>query len=90
MDKKIIKSNDEIIKESRESFKGQWGEVFLSLLISGLVTGLTTAFIDIIGLNFKSALKSNWLIFIIIPFSICYILHDFVNSKQNRTSNHTP
>jgi hypothetical protein len=25
MDKKIIKSNNEIIKESRESFKGQWG-----------------------------------------------------------------
>ena len=43
--------------------------------------GLTTAFIDIINLNFKSAFESNCLIFIIIPFSITYIIFDFYKFK---------
>lgn len=33
-------SNDQIIKESRESFKGQWGEVFLTMIISWLINGI--------------------------------------------------
>ena len=32
------KNNDQIIKEAREAFKGQWGDVFLAFLLSTLVS----------------------------------------------------
>ena len=40
--------------------------------------GLTTAFISILKLNFKNAFEANWLIFVIIPVVIYYIIQDFV------------
>lgn len=39
METTIRKNNDQIIKEAREAFKGQWGNVFLALLLSTLVSG---------------------------------------------------
>lgn len=38
METVIRKNNDEIIKEAREAFKGQWGNVFLAFLLSTLVS----------------------------------------------------
>lgn len=38
METVIRKNNDEIIKEARESFKGQWANVFLAFLLSTLVS----------------------------------------------------
>ncbi|MEY4603355.1 MAG: hypothetical protein RIT43_647 [Bacteroidota bacterium] len=38
METAIRKSNDQIIKEAREAFKGQWGNVFLAFLLSTLVS----------------------------------------------------
>lgn len=37
MEMLIRKNNDQIIKEAREAFKGQWGNVFLAFLLSSLV-----------------------------------------------------
>ena len=51
--------------------------------------GLTASFISILELNFKKALESNWLIFVILPFVLYYLKKDFVkftrqfNEKQN-------
>ena len=46
--------------------------------------GLTTALINIMKLNFKAAFEINSLIFIIIPFSIFYIIYDYnkFNAKK--------
>jgi len=38
METAIRKNNDEIIKEAREAFKGQWGNVFLAFLLSTLLS----------------------------------------------------
>jgi uncharacterized membrane protein len=38
METAIRKNNDQIIKEAREAFKGQWGNVFLAFLLSSLVS----------------------------------------------------
>ena len=38
METAIRKNNDQIIKEAREAFKGQWGNVFLAFLLSTLVS----------------------------------------------------
>jgi len=40
--------------------------------------GLTTAFISIMELNYKNAIESNWLIFIVIPIAIYYIVKDYL------------
>ena len=39
--------------------------------------GLTTALIDILKMNFSAALKSNWLIFILLPSGLYYICWDY-------------
>ena len=44
--------------------------------------GLTTAFISILKLNFKNAYETNWLIFIIIPVGIYYIIQDFIKFRR--------
>lgn len=38
METAIRNNNDQIIKEAREAFKGQWGNVFLAFLLSTLVS----------------------------------------------------
>lgn len=38
METTLRKNNDQIIKEAREAFKGQWGNVFLAFLLSTLVS----------------------------------------------------
>ena len=43
--------------------------------------GLTTAFISLIELDPNKAYKSNWLIFILIPFGIYYVAKDFNKFK---------
>ena len=44
--------------------------------------GLTTAFISLIELNFKNAFETNWLIFIIVPFGIYYMIQDYVKFQE--------
>lgn len=44
--------------------------------------GLTTAFVGVLKLNFTLAIKSNWLIFIIIPFGTYYIIDDMIRYKK--------
>lgn len=44
--------------------------------------GLTTAFISMIELNFKNAFEANWLIFIILPLGIYYLVNDYVKFKR--------
>lgn len=45
--------------------------------------GLTTAFQNLIQLNLSAALKSNWLIIVIVPLGLTYIIQDFVKFKNN-------
>ena len=54
METAIRKNNDQIIKEAREAFKGQWGNVILAFLLSTLVSaviGLGVSLIMAIILN---------------------------------------
>ena len=44
--------------------------------------GLTTAFISLLDLNFKNAFESNWLIYIIVPFGIYYMIQDYVKFQE--------
>jgi len=44
--------------------------------------GLTTAFISIIEFDFKNAFETNWLIFIIIPLAIFYLIYDYVKFRN--------
>jgi hypothetical protein len=44
--------------------------------------GLTTAFISMIEFDFKNAFKSNWLIFIIVPIVIYYVIQDYVKFRN--------
>jgi len=44
--------------------------------------GLTTAFISIIKLDFKNAIETNSLIFIIVPFGIYYMTRDYVKFQR--------
>jgi len=39
--------------------------------------GLTTAFVHLLTLDVKGAFDSNWLIFIIIPIGMYFIIKDF-------------
>jgi len=40
--------------------------------------GLTTAFIALIDLELKSAIEINWLILVILPVGIYYIIMDYI------------
>lgn len=54
METALRKNNDQIIKEAREAFKGQWGNVILAFLLSTLVSaviGLGVSLIMAIILN---------------------------------------
>jgi len=44
--------------------------------------GLTTAFISITEFDFKNAIETNWLIFIIIPLAIFYLTYDYVQFRN--------
>ncbi|MCC9043453.1 DUF2752 domain-containing protein [Myroides sp. M-43] len=46
--------------------------------------GLTTAFERLIQLDINGAKKSNWLIFIIIPCALSYIVKDFLSFKKRQ------
>jgi hypothetical protein len=48
--------------------------------------GITTAFINLMNLDFSKAIQSNWLILIIIPFGTYFIIQDFIQfiKKQNK------
>lgn len=48
--------------------------------------GLTTAFISILKLNFIEAFESNWLIFIILPAGLYFLINDFVKYKKEYSS----
>lgn len=43
--------------------------------------GLTTAFINLVKMDFKGALESNWLIYILIPFGFYFVSNDFIKFK---------
>lgn len=45
--------------------------------------GLTTAFEKLIQLDIKGAIKNNWLIIIIVPFGLGYIIKDFISFIKN-------
>jgi ACR3 family arsenite efflux pump ArsB len=44
--------------------------------------GLTTAFINLIKLDFKNALESNVLIFLILPLGLYYLIQDYIIFKR--------
>ena len=44
--------------------------------------GLTTAFISLIKLDFKTAFESNWLIFIILPAGFYYVMKDYAKFSR--------
>lgn len=44
--------------------------------------GLTSAFISILEFNFKKAIESNWLIFIILPYGLYLLINDFIKYKN--------
>jgi len=44
--------------------------------------GLTTAFISLIEFDFRNAFESNWLIFIIVPIVIYYVIQDYFKFKN--------
>ncbi|MEC4113182.1 DUF2752 domain-containing protein [Myroides pelagicus] len=50
--------------------------------------GLTTAFEHLIQLELHKAISSNWLILIIVPFGLLYIIKDFIAfKKKNKALN---
>lgn len=64
-------------------------DILLPCLIS-LITGhrcpgcgMTTAFMDILKLEFIEAFNSNPLIFIVLPALIYYVTTDFIKFKRN-------
>ena len=44
--------------------------------------GLTSAFISLLSLDFRKALESNWIIFLIIPSGIYYLAQDYILFKK--------
>jgi len=79
METVIRKNNDQIIKEAREAFKGQWGNVFLALLLSSLVSmaiGLGISLIIVLISNILNFVFSYRLmeLFVIILIFIGAIL----------------
>lgn len=49
--------------------------------------GLTTALMNLLELNIKQAFESNWLIFVVLPTGVYYLIRDFKKYKQNTTAN---
>jgi hypothetical protein len=49
--------------------------------------GLTTAFIEILKLDLRSAFEINWLIFIVLPYGIWYLMKDFLEFKKSVEKN---
>lgn len=47
--------------------------------------GLTTSFISLIELNFMKAFENNWLIFLIVPLGIYYLIKDYNKFKRKYT-----
>jgi Protein of unknown function (DUF2752) len=43
--------------------------------------GLTTAFINLLKMDFEGAIRSNWLIYIVIPAGFYFISYDFIKYK---------
>ena len=64
METAIRKNNDQIIKEAREAFKGQWGNVFLAFLLSTLVSAAIG-----LGVSLIMAIIYNVLDFVDFVFS---------------------
>jgi len=51
--------------------------------------GLTTAFISLMELNLNHAFEANWLIFIIIPYGIYYLMRDYLSfQRKHRVQEH--
>lgn len=44
--------------------------------------GITRAFISLLELDFKKAIESNWLIFIIMPWGLYYLTKDFEKHRR--------
>ena len=70
---------DEIIKESRESFKGNWGEIFLSQIISNMVSG-ALSFLSLILPIVLINLVYGWSIDKILVIFVLFIIGTFFNS----------
>ena len=68
METAIRKNNDQIIKEAREVFKGQWGNVFLAFLLSTLVSAA-------IGLGVSLIMA---IIYNVLNFVFSYRLMEFL------------
>ncbi len=68
METAIRKNNDQIIKEAREAFKGQWGNVFLAFLLSTLVSAA-------IGLGVSLIMA---VIYNVLDFVFSYSLMEFL------------
>ena len=68
METAIRKNNDQIIKEAREAFKGQWGNVFLAFLLSTLVSAA-------IGLGVSLIMA---IIYNVLNFVFSYRLMEFL------------
>ena len=43
--------------------------------------GLTSALISLIKLDFRNAIESNWIIFVIVPVGLYYLAKDFSKFK---------
>jgi len=82
METAIRKNNDEIIKEAREAFKGQWGNVFLAFLLStllsaaiGLGISLIMAIIyNVLDFVFSYRLMELFVVILIIVGAILWLI----------------
>ncbi|MFM7054865.1 MAG: YciC family protein [Bacteroidota bacterium] len=82
METAIRKNNDQIIKEAREAFKGQWGNVFLAFLLSTLVSaaiGLGVSLImaviyNVLDFFFRNRLMELFTVILIIIGVILWLV----------------
>ena len=82
METVIRKNNDQIIKEAREAFKGQWGNVFLAFLLSTLVSaaiGLCVSLImaiiyNVLDFVFSYRLMELFVVLLIIIGAILWLI----------------
>ena len=78
METAIRKNNDQIIKEAREAFKGQWGNVILAFLLSTLVSaaiGLGVSLIIAVIYNVLHFVFSNSLMeFLVVILTIIGVI----------------
>lgn len=44
--------------------------------------GLTTALISLMKLDFRGAFESNWMIFLIVPLGMYYLIKDYFRFKR--------